>query len=146
LAREIAYERRMEAAGKTPASRRPISRHSANNRSRVTNGRTLLPGVDGRSASARRYRDLIAELARELGDAEPTAAESASIRQAAAIIVRSEQLSADIVRGEPVDNDTLIRLSSEARRIMARLKRHVDVDTRSPPSLLRGRLEVEVAK
>jgi hypothetical protein len=38
-------------------------------RSRVTNGSQLLAGVDGRTAAARRYRDLCMALADDMGDA-----------------------------------------------------------------------------
>jgi len=38
---------------------KPIASISTFNRSRVSNGTLLLQGIDGRSASARRFRDLI---------------------------------------------------------------------------------------
>jgi hypothetical protein len=88
----------------------------------VTNGSVLLEGIDGRSAKARRYRDLVGELVSEHGGALSTP-ERALIRQAAALMLRAEELQAAIVRGEPVDEDKLIRLSSEARRVLSRLKR-----------------------
>jgi hypothetical protein len=34
---------------------------SSKSRSRVTNGSKMLPGVDGRSAAARRFRDLVGD-------------------------------------------------------------------------------------
>jgi hypothetical protein len=36
-------------------------------RSRITNGKDILPGIDGRSAAARRYQDLIANLVSDAG-------------------------------------------------------------------------------
>jgi hypothetical protein len=39
--------------------RKPIASISTFNRSRVSNGTLLLQGIDGRSAPARRFRDLI---------------------------------------------------------------------------------------
>jgi hypothetical protein len=95
-------------------------------RSAVSNGTRLLAGVDGRLSTARRFRDLIAELTAEAGDAEGlSAAERSAIRQAATIMLRAEQLQSAIVKGEAVDSDTLIRLSSEARRVLAGLRRRV---------------------
>jgi hypothetical protein len=38
---------------------KPVTPISSTNRSRVSNGTLLLQGIDGRSASARRFRDLI---------------------------------------------------------------------------------------
>lgn len=107
-------------------------------RSAVTNGKRLLAGVDGRSATARRFRDLIAELTIEAGGGEGlSAAQRSAIRQAAAILLRAEQVQADIVKGEPVDNDVLIRLSGEARRVLAGLRKRAP----SPPgSLLQNHL------
>ena len=40
------------------------------------------------------------------------------IRQAAGLTLRAEQLQGAIVRGEAVDNDELIRLSSTAKRLL----------------------------
>ena len=100
-----------------------FARRSPTTRAKVTNGTRLLAGVDGRSATARRFRDLIAELTPGGGGEGLAAAERSAIRQAAAMMLRAEQLQAEIVRGEAVDADTLIRLSSEARRILATVRK-----------------------
>lgn len=93
-------------------------------RSAVTNGSKALAGVDGRSATARRYRDLIADFARELGGTNQlTTAEQGLLRQAATLTLRAEQMAAVVVRGEAVDNGELVKLSSEARRILTSLRR-----------------------
>jgi hypothetical protein len=63
------------------AARKPTAR------SAVSNGTRLLAGIDGRSSQARRFRDLIAELATELDDA-PSTAQLGAIRQAAALLER----------------------------------------------------------
>ena len=108
----------------TSSARRPKVASAPRVRSRVTNGSKLLTGIDGRSATARRFRDLIADYAREHGgNAALSTAELGMVRQAAAITLRAEQLQAAIVRGEPVLADELIRLSSEARRILSSLRR-----------------------
>lgn len=88
------------------------------NRSRLTNQRWALYGVDNRSTAARRFRDLCIGFAREAG-ADLTETETTLIRQAAATSLQSEALQAQLARGEPVDTDMIIRLSSEARRILA---------------------------
>jgi hypothetical protein len=92
----------------------------------VTNRSKLISGVDGRSAQARRYRDLIteyADYARHGGRLDLSPAELGMIRQAAAITLRAEQLQAAVVLDQPVLTDELVRLSSEARRILSSLRR-----------------------
>ena len=103
-------------AGMQHARRRNTST-SATNRSAVTNGSRLLEGVDGRSASARRFRDLVRAFAADLGG-ELSELEMGLVRQAAAVALKAEALQAALVRGEPVDGDQLIRLSGTAKRIL----------------------------
>jgi hypothetical protein len=58
----------------TPADRpakRPVNGAAAPAlRSRVTNHKDLLPGLDGRTASARRYRDLVNNYVADMGGAD----------------------------------------------------------------------------
>ena len=91
-------------------------------RSRVTNGKELLANVDGRTAAARRYRDLTISLADDLGGASSlTETQTALVRQAAAMIVQSEKLQGEVLRGEVVDSEQLVRLANAATRILSRL-------------------------
>ncbi len=116
-------------------------------RASITNGTRLLAGVDGRSASARRFRDLVAALKAEYAaDHELTAAELGAIRHVAAMMLHAEQLQAAVVKGESVDSDKLIRLSGEARRLLATLRKRVAAPDKAPPwSPLRSRLAQEAA-
>ncbi len=92
------------------------------NRSAVTNGKQLLPGVDGRSPLARRFRDILAELSAELGgDLGP--AETLQVRTAAALVVHSEDMAARAVRGERVSADEMTRAGNAAIRAIEALKR-----------------------
>ena len=60
-------------------------------RSKITNGRELLPGLDHRSVWARRFRDLQAQLVMDLGGDEVlSAAKKAIIRRCAVIQVELE--------------------------------------------------------
>ncbi len=93
----------------------------ATSRSRISNGSWLLPGVDGRSATARRFRDICAAYEAEAGG-NVTEVERDLIRQAAGLTLRAEQLQGAIVRGEAVDNDELIRLSSTAKRLLEAIR------------------------
>jgi hypothetical protein len=90
---------------------------SKTNRSAISNRSRLLDSVDGRSATARRFRDICRAYEIELGG-PVSELERDLIRQAAGLTLRSEQMQARIVRGEIVDNDLLIRLSSTARRVL----------------------------
>jgi hypothetical protein len=77
----------------------------------------MLEGVDGRSASARRFRDICRSYELEAGGVV-TGVERDMIRQAAALTLRAEQLQADIVNGRPVDVDRLTRISGATKRIL----------------------------
>jgi hypothetical protein len=91
-------------------------------RSRVTNGSKMIAGLDGRSAEARRYKDLCMSLADDLGGAAGlTEAQRALVRQAAGMIVQSEKLQSAVLRGELVSSEDLVRLSNSATRILTRL-------------------------
>jgi hypothetical protein len=97
--------------------RKPIARTSKANRSAVTNGSKLLVGIDMRSPTARRYRDLVHAYKAEIGGdlSEP---EMSLIKTAAGLSLTAELMQADIVNGKPSNTDDLIRLSSEVRRIL----------------------------
>jgi hypothetical protein len=99
-----------------------LARPMSTTRSRITNGKSLLANIDGRTADARRYRDLAASLADDLGGvAGLTEAQRALVRQAAAMIVQSEKLQGAVLRGELVDVEQLTRLANAATRILSRL-------------------------
>jgi hypothetical protein len=81
----------------------------------------LLVGIDKRSPTARRYRDLVQAYKAEIGG-DLSQRDMAMVKQAAALAIQSEMMQADIVNGKMVDSDDLIRLSSEVRRILDGLK------------------------
>src|SRR3954453_4619578 len=90
----------------------------ATTRSKVSNGTRLLQNVDGRSSSARRFRDLVRAYEAEVGG-NLTEVERGLIRQAAALTFKAETLQSDLVNGNPVDGDQLIRLTGTAKRILS---------------------------
>jgi hypothetical protein len=106
----------------------------ATSRAKVSNGTQLLAGVDGRSATFRRFRDLVDDLIAEQ-DRELSISEIGLIRSAAALLVRSEELQAAAVRCEEIDGDELIRLTSEARRLLSSLRTPV-IPVRDEPQTL----------
>jgi hypothetical protein len=115
-------------------ARKPVARTSTTNRSAVTNGSKLLVGIDGRCPSARRYRDLVAAFEAEIGG-NLTEVERGLVKQAAALTLRSEQMQADIVNGNPVDADALIRISSTAKRILGAIGEKATKRNPAAPSL-----------
>jgi hypothetical protein len=91
-------------------------------RSRVTNGSKAIAGVDGRSAEARRYRDLAMSFADDLGGADIlTEAQRALVAQAAALTVQSERLQGTMLRGEAVDIEQQTRVANSLSRTLNRL-------------------------
>ena len=106
-------------------------------RSRLTNSLHALPGVDGRSIEARRYRDLAIAFANELGGATALGeAEQALVRQAAAMVLQAERLQGAAVRGEAVDLEQLTRLSNSATRALTKLGIKRTSRVVQPPSRL----------
>jgi hypothetical protein len=102
-------------------------------RSRITNGRQLLDGIDGRSAIARRLRDILRSLLVEFEIT--TEADELLVRQAAMLSVISEQLQAQMVRGEPICHKTLSNISGQLRRILSDLRQRNDLRGPPPPSI-----------
>jgi hypothetical protein len=91
-------------------------------RSRVTNGRDVLPGVDGRSLIARRYRDIVAAIVVDQGGADLISeARLQLIRRFAAAAVLAEAMEARIANGEAVDISEHALLSSTLVRIAQRI-------------------------
>jgi hypothetical protein len=92
-------------------TRDTLATQYATSRSKVSNGTRLLQNVDGRSSSARRFRDLVRAYETEVGGIL-SEVERGLIRQAAALTFKAEELQSDLVNGEPVDGDQLIRAPS----------------------------------
>jgi len=92
-------------------------------RSRVTNGSTLHAGeVDGRSVEARRFRDLMAEIASDLGGSEGLSeAQRQLSRRAAMLSVQGEKMEADAIATGAIDLDAYGALADRLSRLFARL-------------------------
>ena len=91
-------------------------------RSRVSNGKDWLPGVDQRSAIARRYRDLIAEAIADAGGFDVCSqAKLQLIRRLAALSCQLEALEAKLADGEALDIAEYTSLTSTLVRVVSRL-------------------------
>lgn len=91
-------------------------------RSRITNGKALLPGIDGRSPWVRRCKDVIASHLSDLGGVDNTsAAERSLVRRASVLTVELERLESRFaVAGEASaeDLDIYARVAGNLRRLL----------------------------
>jgi hypothetical protein len=101
------------------ASRAQIEKPSPRTRSRVSNGSAVL-NADGRSAVARRYRDVLNELISDLGG-DPSGAQSAIARRASALCVVCEQAEAEMVAGGVLDLAEFTTAANSLRRLLSDL-------------------------
>ncbi|WP_244571229.1 hypothetical protein [Mesorhizobium carmichaelinearum] len=103
-----------------PENTAEIADTKAYGRSAVTNGSTLLPGVDGRSIWARRFRDLLGQHVADLGgEGAVSEAERSIARRATALEVELERLElrfATAGEAEAADLDLYSRASNTMRR------------------------------
>ncbi len=107
---------------KTARPRNGVAPPSAANRSRITNGKTLLPGIDGRSALARRFRDIAGQVATDLGGADRLSEVKLQlIRRFAGAAALAEQLEARLANGQSVDVAEHAALTSSLVRISSRI-------------------------
>lgn len=75
-------------------------------------------------ARRRRLNQIIRELARDLGFSPDavTRSERGTLHQAATLLLQVEIAQEQLVVGATLDSDTVIRLSSEARRLLSTLR------------------------
>jgi hypothetical protein len=91
-------------------------------RSAISNGRDVLPDVDGRSTVARRYRDITAAiLVDQGGEDRCSEARRQLIRRFAAAAVMAEQLEAKLANGAQIDTQEHATLSSTLVRLSAKI-------------------------
>lgn len=121
------------------ASASPTDR-PANTRSRVSNGRDLLPGVDGRSAWVRRARDLVESHTADLGG-DLSAAESSIVRRAAVLTVELERMEATFANesAAPEMLDLYSRTAGNLRRLLEALGLQRRVRDLTPDPLVYAR-------
>jgi hypothetical protein len=108
----------MDIAATPPTNSRKVAGAKAHTRSRISNGRDILPGVDQRSRIARRYRDLVAEITADQGGAD-LCSESRKqlIRRFAAASCIAESFEAKLVAGGEINLAEFAQLSSTLVRL-----------------------------
>lgn len=106
--------------GKRP--RKPRSRGKAYGRARLTNGKDLLPDVDGRSLLYRRFKDIARLVAADQGGLDALSeARVQLVRRFAATCVLCEQIESDMCNGLPIDIDQHTSLASSLVRLGSRI-------------------------
>jgi hypothetical protein len=108
----------------TPSSpdRSPVVSPKVRTRSRISNGKDLLAGIDQRTATFRRYRDLIeAIVADQGGNDQCSESRKQLIRRFAACSVLAEQAEARLAAGEEIDIATHALLTSSLVRVAQRI-------------------------
>lgn len=103
---------------KSPRVRTAPGPAPKNLRSRVSNGAVILPGVDGRSALARRFRDIAGQITTDLGGADRMSEVKCQlVRRFAGAAALAEQLEAKVANGQPIDISEHSALTSSLVRI-----------------------------
>lgn len=108
---------RMQRSSSQVAARKPEAQ------SRVSNGTaTFLDGVDGRSALARRFRDVLGQIVADLGgSALMSEGQRQLARRAATISVECERLEAQAMSGADIDLDAYGQMTDRLGRAFTRL-------------------------
>ena len=115
-------EAQAEITPGSPRGRRRVGPVKDAQKSRVTNGSTLLPGVDQRSPWVRRCKDIIAAHISDLGGVDnASAAERSLVRRAAVLTTELERLEvrfAQAGEASAEDLDIYARVAGNLRRLL----------------------------
>jgi hypothetical protein len=125
----------------SPLDRPSVGARAPALRTRVTNHKDLLPGLDGRTGAARRFRDLVNSYIADMGGLDRCSEiKLGLLRRLAAIVVQAELMEARMVNGEAIDVGTLCTLASTTVRLSQRLglERKVRDVTPSLGDVIRG--------
>jgi len=118
----------------TPSQRTCVDKDCLTSRSRITNGNALHNGVDGRSAGARRFRDILTGIIVDIAPAGPQSLSEGHrqlARRVALLCLECERLESRAVSGEAIDLGHYGSLTDRIGRCLARLglKHHAAKDT-----------------
>jgi hypothetical protein len=112
----------MEIVANSSSGRASVVRRKDRQKSRITNGSALLPGVDGRSPWVRRCKDIIAAHLSDLGGEDNTsAAERSLVRRASVLTTELERLEVKFALAGEADVDDLDlyqRTAGNLRRLL----------------------------
>jgi hypothetical protein len=132
-------ESSVEIAADKATARRAAVQRKAMARSRVSNGREILPDIDGRSGIARRYRDIVSAILVDQGGVDRCSeSRKQLIRRFAAAAVISEQMESRLANGEQINISEHAQLASTLVRIAQRIginRRYKDITPALPDYL-----------
>jgi hypothetical protein len=112
------------------AGRLPSTRSAVGNRSR------LHRGGDGRTASARRFKDLVEDFSGPLGGyAALSQADAVLVREVAARTIEAELVQSRLANDQSVDPDVSVRLGNILARLLAQVERRRKALAPKPPTL-----------
>ena len=114
-------------------------------RAKISNDKGWLTGIDGRSATARRYRDLVEQFVSDLGGFDVVSeAQVQLVRRASGLAVRLEQVEADLINGGDICSEDYVRecnticrvlrvlgLKRQQRDVTPSLREYVDAKART---------------
>jgi hypothetical protein len=125
-----------------PAGSQPRADRKIYARSRLTNGKDLLPNIDGRTLIARRYRDIYSAIAADQGGFDNLSeARRQLIRRFAACCVLAEEMESRLARGGQIDITEYTQLTSTMVRVAQRIgldRVPRDISSPSLADILRG--------
>lgn len=109
-------------ANRSSVVRKPIAELPPKLRSRVGNGRDLLPNIDGRSAPARRAKEIQWSIIGDLGGAEQLSETRLQlVRRFAMAVVMVEQIEAQLIEGGTIDIEQHAKLSATLVKLSQRI-------------------------
>jgi hypothetical protein len=112
----------MESALEMPADSPAKADRKPQARSRISNGKDVLPSVDGRSHIARRYRDISSQIVTDQGGLEHCSESRLQlIRRFSAAAVLAEQMESRLARGQAINIAEHAQLCSSLVRLASKI-------------------------
>ncbi len=112
----------MELAASSMGDSNKVARLKNTQRSRVTNGRDVLPNVDGRSIIAKRYKEIANAILVDQGGVDQCSeSRKQLIRRFAAASVLAEQMESKLANGEEINVQEHALLVSSLVRVANKL-------------------------
>lgn len=103
-----------------PSERASVATPKPQARTRVGNGSVVLQDVDARSATYRRYREILAALVSDMGG-DPSEAQEQIARRAASLAIWCEDQDAAAANGQPLAIAAYTTASNTLRRLLESL-------------------------
>jgi hypothetical protein len=126
----------METVENSPLGRSAVAQHKPEQRSRVTNGKTLFVEADQRGPWARRFRDVLAEIVNDLGGADLLSEGQRQLaRRCATIAIACERMEGEAALGNEIDLDAYGTLTDRLGRALQRLGLKRQARNVTPPSI-----------